>query len=73
MTRFSSLDAAVTCGKFHKDAMEMVPGKTVAPEKQRPLSYNVGNVQTRFVDLLNRRSFIGGKSSVAQLPCCPYP
>jgi hypothetical protein len=53
MARFSSLDAAVTCGKFHEDAMEMVPGKTVPPENHRPLSYNVGNVQTRFVDLLN--------------------
>jgi hypothetical protein len=53
MTRFSSLDAAVTCGNFHEDAMEMVPGKTVAPENQRPLSYNVGNVQTRCIDLLS--------------------
>jgi hypothetical protein len=33
--------------------MKMVPGKTVPPGNHRPLSYNVGNVQTRFVDLLN--------------------
>jgi hypothetical protein len=53
MAKFSPLDAAVTCGKFREDAMDVVPGKMVAPENHRPLSYNVGNVQTRFVDWLN--------------------
>jgi hypothetical protein len=37
MVEFSALDAAVTCGKFHEDAMEMVLGKTVLPENHRPL------------------------------------
>jgi hypothetical protein len=37
MAEFSALDAAVTCGKFHEDAMEMVLGKTVLPENHRPL------------------------------------
>jgi hypothetical protein len=35
--RFSSLDGAVICGKFHEDAVEMVLGKTVLPENHRPL------------------------------------
>jgi hypothetical protein len=75
--RFSSLDAAVTCGKFYEDAMEMVPGKTVAPENHRPLMESAiameGTCRRDALICSAQRSLVRSNRSVAQLPCCPYP